>query len=340
MVQQNNQLRGRNLRTLGHAVVLQGMVACSLYAQAVYAQDWKPERNVEIVVSSGAGGAADRSARVIQKYLQSVPGMPSVSVNNKPGGSGTLAWSSLNLHPGDAHYISTLNTALVTNQIMGLSTLRYQDITPLNIVMHEYVAVWVRTASGIQNGKDLVAKLKADPGSVSFGISPARGNQNHIVLGMIARAAGIDPKALKIVVYSSGGAGTTATLGGHVEVWAGTVGNALPLLQEGRIRVLGISSPQRQPGAFAAVPTLKEQGVDAVYSAWRGFLAPKGLTAAQTGYWDRVFSRMVDDPDWKEELEKNAWGRDFKGAAETRKFLEAEHVLLEKMMADLGIIKR
>ncbi len=316
-----------------------GMMACC-FVGAAGAQDWKPEKNVEIVVSSGAGGAADRSARVIQKYLTSVPGMPSVSVNNKPGGGGTLAWSSLNQHPGDAHYISTLNTALVTNQIMGLSTLRYQDITPLNIVMHEYVAVWVRSASGILNGKDLVAKLKADPASVSFGISPARGNQNHIVLGMVARAAGIDPKALKIVVYSSGGAGTTAALGGHVDIWAGTVGNALPLVQDGRIRVLGISAPARQSGGFAAVPTFREQGIDAVYSAWRGFLAPKGLTAAQTGYWDRVFSRMVDDPDWKDELEKNAWGRDFKGAAETRKFLEAEHLLLEKMMADLGLIKR
>ena len=205
MVHKIDRARASARRPLHYAAVLLAMTACSAYAQ-----EWKPERNVEIVVSSGAGGAADRSARVIQKYLQSVPGMPSVTVNNKPGGSGTLAWSSLNLHPGDAHYISTLNTALVTNQIMGLSTLRYQDITPLNIVMHEYVAVWVRTASGIQNGKDLVAKLKADPGSVSFGISPARGNQNHIVLGMIARAAGIDPKALKIVVYSSGGAGTTA----------------------------------------------------------------------------------------------------------------------------------
>ena len=163
MVHQGKRFPGLIMRTLEHAVLLPGMVLCSVYAQPAYAQDWKPERNVEIIVSSGAGGAADRSARVIQKYLQSVPGMPSVTVNNRPGGSGTLAWSSLNLHPGDAHYISTLNTALVTNQIMGLSTLRYQDITPLNIVMHEYVAVWVRTASGIQSGKDLVAKLKADP---------------------------------------------------------------------------------------------------------------------------------------------------------------------------------
>lgn len=316
-----------------------GMMVC-LAAGTALAQEWKPERNIELVVSSGAGGAADRSARTIQKFLQDIPGMPSVVVNNKPGGSGTVAWTYVNQHPGDGHYISTLNTALVSNQIVGLSTLRYQDITPLNILMHEYVAVWVRSASTLMSGKDLVARLKQDPGSVSFGISPARGNQNHIVLGMIARAAGIDPKLLKIVVYSSGGAGTTAALGGHVEVWAGTAGNALPLVQDGRARILGISAPQRQSGGFAAVPTLREQGIDAVYSAWRGFLAPGKLTPAQTAFWDRTFASIVEDADWKAELEKNAWGREFKGSAETRKFLEAEHKLLEKILADLGIVKR
>lgn len=315
-------------------------VAGCCAAGAAVAQEWKPERNVEIIVSSGAGGAADRSARTIQRFLQAIPGIPSVSVNNKPGGGGTVAWSFVNQHPGDGHYISTLNTALVTNQIIGLSTLRYQDITPLNILMHEYVAVWVRAGSTVTTGKDLVARLKQDQTSVSFGISPARGNQNHIVLGMIARAAGVDPKALKIVVYSSGGAGTTAALGGHVEVWAGTVGNALPYVQDGRIRVLGISAPQRQAGGFAAVPTFREQGIDAVYSAWRGFLGPKGLTAAQTAYWDRTFARIVEDADWKTELEKNAWGREFKGAAEARRHLEAEHLLLEKILADLGLVKR
>lgn len=315
------------------------LLACVVAVPAV-AQGWKPERTIEMVVSSGAGGAADRSARTIQKFLQNIPGMPDVIVNNKPGGSGTVAWTYVNQHPGDGHYISTLNTALVSNQVVGLSTLRYQDITPLNILMHEYVAVWVRSASTLLGGKELVAKLKQDPGSVSFGISPARGNQNHIVLGMIARAAGIDPKLLKIVVYSSGGAGTTAALGGHVEVWAGTAGNALPLAQDGRIRVLGISAPQRQSGGFAAVPTFREQGIDAAYSAWRGFLAPGKLTPAQTAFWDRAFASIVEDAEWKAALEKNAWGREFKGAAETRKFLESEHMLLEKILSDLGIVKR
>ncbi len=304
------------------------------------AQEWKPERTVEIIVSSGPGGAADRSARTIQRYLQEIPGLPSISVSNKPGGGGTVAWTAINQHAGDAHYMSTLNTALVTNQIIGLSTLRYQDVTPLNILMHEYVAVWVRNESQIKSSADLLARLKKDPASVSFGISPARGNQNHIVLAMIARAAGIDPKALKIVVYSSGGAGTTAALGGHVEVWAGTAGSARQHLQGGKIRVLGLSSPQRLGGVFANAPTFREQGIDAVYSAWRGFLGPKGLSAAQTAFWDRTFARIVEDEDWKTELEKNAWGREFKGAAEARRHLEEEHRLLEKILAELGLVKR
>jgi len=310
------------------------------FSATATAQEWKPERTVEIIVSSGPGGAADRSARTIQRYLQEIPGIPSISVSNKPGGGGTVAWTAINQHAGDAHYMSTLNTALVTNQIIGLSTLRYQDVTPLNILMHEYVAVWVRNESQIKSSADLLARLKKDPASVSFGISPARGNQNHIVLAMIARAAGVDPKVLKIVVYSSGGAGTTAALGGHVEVWAGTAGSARQHLQGGKIRVLGLSSPQRLGGVFANAPTFREQGIDAVYSAWRGFLGPKGLTAAQTAFWDRTFARIVEDEDWKAELEKNAWGREFKGAAEARRHLEEEHRLLEKILAELGLVKR
>lgn len=309
-------------------------------ASSAVAQEWKPEHNVEMIVSSGAGGAADRSARTIQRFLKDVPGIPSVSVVNKAGGGGTVAWTSLNQHNGDAHYISTLNVALVTNQIVGRGKLRYQDVTPLNIMMYEYVAVWTRADSDIKSGKDLVERLKKDPSSVSFGISPALGNQNHIVLSMIARAAGIDPKTLKIVVYSSGGDGTTAALGGHIDAWAGTAGSARQYIESGKIRVLGLSADQRQGGAFAQVPTFLEQGIDAKYYAFRGFLAPGGLSAAQIAFWDKAFSSIVVSDAWSAELAKNSWGRVFKGSAETREYLETEHKLLEKILTDLGLVKR
>jgi putative tricarboxylic transport membrane protein len=308
-----------------------------LGAAPALAQLWKPARAVELVVGSGAGGAADRQARVAQKYLQSYAGIPGVVVSNRPGGGGSIAYTFLAQHPGEGHYLCTMSTSLLTNQITGASQIGYQDLTPLNILIREYIAVWVRKESTIAAGKDLIGLLKKDPASVSFAFATARGNQNHIVIGMIAKAAGVDPKALKTVVYASGGQGMTAAIGGHVDVWVGTAGSAQQHMQNGTIRILGLSSPQRQAGPLSAVPTLREQGIAADYFAWRGFAGPKGLTAAQTAFWDQVFLKLVEGEDWKKELEMNGWVEGFTGAAETRKHLDAEFDLLRKMLVDLGV---
>lgn len=311
-------------------------LAAALSVSAANAQEWKPSRNIDIIVSSGAG-AADRQARATQRFLLAMPGIPSVTVNNRPGGAGTVAWTFVNQHPGDAHYLGTMNVTLVTNQILGVSKLRYQDLTPLNILIREYVAAFTRTDSPIASTKDLIARLRKDPASVSFGLSPARGSQNHIVIGMIAKAAGVDPKALKIVVFSAGGPGTTAMLGGHLDVWVGTLAGALPHVQANTARVFGVTAAQRQQGPAAALPTFREQGIDAVYYAWRGFLGPAGLTPAQIAFWDQAFAKIVKDDEWKRVQQEFQWVDDFRGAAETRKHLDSELVLLQKMLADLGV---
>jgi len=315
-------------------------LALFISSTGVNAQDWKPSRNIDFIVSSGPGGAADLEARELQKFLQQLPGMPPVTVSNRQGGGGTVAWSSVAQKTGDAHLLSTLNVALLTNQILGSSQIGYRDLTPLAILMREHIAVWTRTESPIASTKDLLARLKANPASISFGLSPALGNQNHIVIGMLAKAAGVDPKALKIVVYSSGGQGTTAALGGHVDVWVGTVGGAIPRVQSGAIRVFGISSTERQPGRAAMLPTFREQGIDAAYFAFRGVVAPPGLTAGQRAYWDQAFAKVVQDPEWKKAEEQNGWGSGFLDSTGTRKHLDAEFELLKKVLAELGIVKQ
>ena len=307
-------------------------------ANLAIAQEWKPSRNVDIAIASGAGGAADRQGRQLQKLLmQAVPSIPSITVTNKPGGGGLVAWTSLAQHAGDAHFIATLSTAMLTNQILGVGQLRYQDLTPLNILMREYVVAWVKTDSPLASAKDVIARLKKDPASVSFAFATARGNQNHIVIGMIARAAGLDPKVVKTVVFSSGGQGMTAALGGHIDVWVGTPGGAIQHMQSGAARALGISSTQRQPGKLAAVPTFREQGVEASYYAWRGFVAPGKMAAPQVAFWDQAFARVIRSDEWKQDLEENGWAEDYKTSAETRKHLDAEYELLAKMLADLGM---
>jgi putative tricarboxylic transport membrane protein len=310
-------------------------------APAAFAQAWKPERNVEMVVNSGAGGAADRQARLVQKMLQTaVPAIPSLTVVNRGGGGGIVALTFMTQHPADAHYLSTLSTAIVTNNVIGTTKLSYRDVTPLNIVMREYITATVRLDSPIANGQDLIARIKKEPGSVSFGFATARGNQNHIVIGMFARAAGVDPKALKTVVFQSGAAGLTAVLGGHVDVLVGTPGTALTQAAGGKARILGIAAPTRQPGRLADVPTFRDQGIDVYYYAWRGFLAPKGITAAQIAFWEQAFAQITQIDSWKQDLERNGWTEDLRHAEETRKHLETEHELLGRMLIDLGVIQR
>jgi len=132
----------------------------------------------------------------------------------------------------------------------------------------------------------------------------------------------------------------TAALGGHVDVWFGAAGGAIPYLQNGSIRVIGLTAPQRVTGKLATAPTFREQGIDATYYAWRGFLAPRGLSAAQTAYWDQLFARVAQSEDWKKELEDNAWAEGFLGSADTRKHLDAEFEMLSRMLADLGVVTR
>lgn len=317
-----------------------GLCALLLCAIAANAQDWKPTKNVEFIVNSGAGGAGDRGMRVPQRLMQGMPGLPSIAVVNKPGGGGSIAYTYLAQMEKDAHYLCTLSTGLLTNEIVGVSKLSYRDLTPLNIVMREYIAVWTRAESPLVSARDIIAQLRKNPASLSFGFSTAPGNQNHIVIGMLAKAAGVDPKLVKTVVFTSGGAGMTAALGGHVDVWVGTTGGGLQHTRSGRARMLGISAAQRQDGGLESVPTLREQGIDAEYYAWRGFVAPRGITPAQIAFWDQSFARMVKMDEWRKELAENGWADGYVGAADIRRRLDTESALLTTMLSELGLVTR
>jgi putative tricarboxylic transport membrane protein len=245
----------------------------------------------------------------------------------------------LNQHQGDAHWIATMNVTLLSNHILGVSPLHYRDLTPLAMLVREYIAVWTHAASPVKSAKDLLARLKANPSSMSFGLSPGLGNQNHIVLGMLAKAAGVDPKLLKIVVYTSGGSGIPAALGGHVDVWVGTLAGTIPLAQSGKVNVMGVSAEKRQPGRAVALPTFREQGIDAVYAAYRGSIGPGGLSAAQRAYWDATFAKVVSSPEWKATALEHAWEPDYKNSAEARRYLDVQYDALKKLLSELGVVR-
>ena len=324
----------------------------SLYALAVWivlalataypaaAQQWKPTKTVELVVGSAPGGSPDVMARLIQSIFQKTGLVPTSTVVNKPGAANTIGWAYLNQHAGDGHYVATFSPAVIGNKLMGTSQLDYTDFTPLNILAREYVVFAVKGDSPIASLKDLTARLKKDSQSVSFAFATARGNHNHIVLSMYLKSIGIDPKVAKAVVYPGGGPAQTAMLGGHIDVYVASPRSMVPLQKEGRARILAISSPQRQTGAKADLPTFRELGHEAVFFTWRGFMGPRGLKAPEIAYWDQVFAKLAQGEEWRKEAEQQMWVADYTLSAETRKHLDREYELLKTILADLGLTKQ
>src|SRR5205085_879787 len=192
---------------------------------AVFAQAWKPDKPVEIIIPGGAGGGPDRTARVMQKI-----------------------WRA--------------------------------------------------------SGKDLIERVRKNPDSVSFAIATSRGNGNHIALALVMKAAGIDATKLKIVLFKASIDATTAMMGGHVDALATPASTYDPVMGTGKVRIIAIAAPARVGGQYAAVPTWKEQGINVVMPSFRTLIAPRGLTPAQTAFWDNAIARLTRSDAWKKELDE------------------------------------
>ncbi len=312
------------------------MAAICIAGTGYAAEIWTPERAVEIIAGSGAGGSQDRTARTMQKIWKERNIIPvPVNVVNKPGGGGAISMAYLNQQGSDGRYIAVSSPVVLLNHISGKSNLNHTDVTSLALLFSEYIVIAVRNESPIKTGADLIQRMKANPGSVSAAVATARGGMQHIAVGRIAKSVGVDVGKMRVVVFNSGSESITQVLGGHIDIVATAVANAAPHVANGQLRIIGIAAPQRLPGLLANVPTWKEQGVDVVVSNWRSVLGPKGMTAAQTAWWDNALQKLVQTTEWNEDIQKNYWVNNYLGSAEAQKFFASQYEELRSVLNDL-----
>lgn len=321
-------------RSVAHALAL--CLLAALPARGAQAQDWRPDKNIEIIAGSAAGGAQDRTARTLQRIWKGRGIVDAaITVINKPGGGGAVSLAYLNQHAGDGHFLAVGSPTLLTNHIAGSSPLNYTDFTPIAMLFSEYIVIAVRADSPIKSGRDLAERLKKDPASISAAVATARGGMQHVAVGLLGKAAGIDVKRMKVVVFNSGGESITAVLGGHVDIVATAAANAAQQLEGGRLRILGVAAPRRLDGAFAAIPTWREQGYDVVASNWRSVMGPKGMTAAQINYWDAAFGKLTQSGEWLDDMKKNDWVANYLNSRESAKYFDSQYDELKSVLSGL-----
>jgi putative tricarboxylic transport membrane protein len=299
---------------------------------------WKPDRPVELIIGAAPGGANDRIGRAIQRVLQESKLVNTLNVVNKPGGGQAVAFAYLASHPSSPYYLGLASSSWLTTVAASRGTTGHRDVTPIVKMLDEYQVYFVKADSPIRTARDIVDRLRQDPASLSFGFSTAAGNPLHISIATLARQAGADPRKVKAVVFTSGADTAIQVAGGHLDVGVQSPGSARSLAEAGKIRIIAVGAPQRHPGALAYVPTLREQGIDVDANVFYTVFGPKGLTAAQTAYWDLAISRALQGDQIKKDVEQNYWTIGLVGHRELPAFLDHEHENFRRALAEMGLL--
>src|SRR3989337_2426853 len=125
-----------------------------------WAQGWSPQKNVEIIATSVPGGSQDKTARTIERVLLAHKLVTStLTVVNKSGGGGNIAFTYVFQRAGDPHYLVIAGTGLLSNHILGASKITYTDLTPIASLANDYIVIAVNADSPLKTGKDLAERL-------------------------------------------------------------------------------------------------------------------------------------------------------------------------------------
>jgi len=295
--------------------------------------------NLRILVPANPGGGWDQTGRALAQALQSSGAAKSVQIDNRGGAGGTIGLAQfMNSAKGDGNQLMVGGLVMVGAIELNKSPVNLAQVTPIARLTAEYDVIVVPGSSKIQSLKDLVAQLKANPGSVSWGGGSA-GGVDHILVALIAKDAGVDVAKVNYIPYAGGGEANAAILGGHVTAGVGGYAEMAAQIKSGRMRVLAISSDKRLPD-LPTVPTLKEQGVDVEIFNWRGVFGGPGLSEAQRQALTKTVADAVKSPAWQEALKRNDWSNVFLSGNEFKAYVDSEQKRIATVLKEIGLAKK
>lgn len=291
--------------------------------------------DLRIIAPAKPGGGWDQTARALSDAMTAQGIVKTVTVENVPGAGGIVGLAQLADQESGKPDVLMVNGLVMIGAILtNKSPVTLENTTPIARLTGEYEVIVVPAASELKTLADLVAKLKADPGAVPFGGGSA-GGTDHILAGLVLKAAGGDLAKLNYVPFSGGGEALAAILGGHVAAgisgyseWAGQI-------KSGELRVLAISAPERVAGID--IPTLREQAIDVDLANWRAIVAPPGLDDAQKKTLVDAIDATVKSEGWKKVLAEKNWTDLYLPGDQFAALIATENARVAEILKTIGL---
>lgn len=314
---------------------LAAAVGAGALGRAAFAQAAPMFEQLRVFVPAAPGGGWDQTGRSIEQALRTLGLVKNFQFEHVGGAGGTVGLPRfVNSYKGQGNAIMIGGMVMVGALVTNKTPVSLANVTPIARLTEEPLAVVVPAASPHKSMADLVKALKERPGGVSWAGGSA-GGSDHILVGLIAKAAGVDPKMANYVAFAGGGPAQAAIIGNQVTAGVSGYGEFAEQVKAGKMRALAISSAKRQAGID--VPTLKEQGVDVELSNWRGVFGAAEIDAAAKAKLVDLMTKMAASKEWKEIVEKRGWTEAFLAGDAYGAYIKAETERIAGILKSLGL---
>ena len=319
---------------IGLALAMSTVAACGVTEKSA-SDSGTSVSDLRIMVPNSPGGGYDVTARTASKVMEDSAITSGTEVFNLEGAGGTVGLARTVNEKGNADLTMLMGLGVVGASYTNKSKATLTETTPIVKLIEEYGAVMVPKDSKFKTITDLVDAWKADPRSLSVGGGSSPGGPDHLFPMQLAQAVGIEPKQVRFVSYDGGGDLLPALLGNKIDFATSGVGEFKDQIATGDIRVLATSGEQAVEGVDA--PALKEEGIDLVFTNWRGVVAPPGISDEERDRLIGVFEKMHETQGWKDALEANSWADAFETGDDFGTFIEEQDKRVADTLGELGL---
>jgi tripartite-type tricarboxylate transporter receptor subunit TctC len=297
-----------------------------------FAQSY-PTKPMNLLVGFAPGGTMDVSTRVLSMKAERSLGQPFLITNNG-GGGGSVALGIVAREKPDGYYLAgCTSTGLIRIPQFRTVPYKLEDFIPIMHFGAPQTGIVVKADSPFKTLKELVEYAKKNPGKVTYS-STGVGSPMHLAMEYIAKQEGIQ---WTHVPYPGSTPALTALLGGHVTVQSGST-EWIPQVKAGEVRLLATHGEKRMK-IFPGVPTFRELGYDFINETVFMVAAPKGTPSPAVKKLEEAFHKAMDDPEFIQVMEKMEIEITYRNSEDTKKYLEAAHARLGRMIIELKIPK-
>ena len=281
-----------------------------------------------------ASRSADRIAKTIGTALKAEELVKDYAAKNFTGNSGTLALSTFQAYKNRLATSFIGSLSLINGIITTKSSLKLSDSKAIAQLVQEYEAIAVPNGSKYTTIDQLVNDLRANPKSVTF-IGGVAGGVDHIFMAKFLNAIQVDPLAAKYLPQTSGFDVVTKTLTDKSYVALSTSGDFVAQVNAGKLRVLGIASPEKVK--WLKAKTLRAQYIDVVYGNWYGIFLPPLYSEPQTNNFIHLLDVLHNSHIWLKTLEDNYWSEGYVGQKDFVAQIEAQTAEAKSIISLLGL---